>query len=56
MKFLGQEVDAEKLLKEIEFILNHCDSTLGITSDGKYIDADFGYVKEFFEDLLPLIK
>lgn len=52
MKFLGQEVNAEKLLKEIEFILTHSTTTEGKTSDGKCISTDFGYVQEFFDELL----
>lgn len=52
MKFLGKEVNAEKLLKEIEFVLTHSTTTEGKTSSGKYIITDFGYVEEFFDDLL----
>ena len=52
MKFLGQEVNAEKLLKEVEFVLTHSTTTAGKTSNDKCISTDFGYVQEFFNELL----
>lgn len=52
MKFLGHEINAEKLLKEVEFILTHSTTTEGKTSSGKRISTDFGYVEEFFDELL----
>jgi len=51
MKFLGKEVNAEKLLAEIEFVLEHSNTTTGKTSTGKTIITDFGYVEGFFNEL-----
>lgn len=52
MKFLDYEVDAEALLREIEFFLDNSGQTQGLLSNGVVIHADVGYVEEFFEDLL----
>ena len=52
MKFLGHVVDAEALLREIEFFLENSGQTQGLLSTGAVIHADVGYVEEFFEDLL----
>ena len=51
MKFLGKEVDAEKLLAEIEFVLKNSSTTKGKMSNGSIITTDFGYVEEFFNEL-----
>ena len=52
MKFLGQEVNAEKLLREVEFVLTHSTTVAGETSSGAHISTDFGYVQRFFDELL----
>lgn len=55
MKFLGKEVNAEKLLAEIEFVLKNSSTTTGNMSNGSIINTDFGYVEEFFDDLLSKV-
>lgn len=55
MRFLGKEVDAEKLLAEIEFVLKNSSTTTGSMSNGNTIRTDFGYVEEFFDDLLSKV-
>lgn len=52
MKFLGKEVNAEKLLAEIEFVLKNSSTSQGSTSNGNTISTDFGYVEDFFNELL----
>lgn len=52
MKFLGKEVNAEKLLAEIEFVLKNSSTTDGKMSNGNIIITDFGYVEDFFNGLL----
>ena len=52
MTFLGKEVNAEKLLAEIEFVLKSSSASKGSTSNGNTISTDFGYVEDFFNELL----
>ena len=52
MKFLGKEINAEKLLAEIEFVLKNSSTSRGSTSNGNTISTDFGYVEDFFNELL----
>ena len=52
MTFLGKEVNAEKLLAEIEFVLKNSSTSRGIISNGNTISTDFGYVEDFFNELL----
>ena len=52
MKFLGKEVNAEKLLAEIEFVLKNGSASKGSMSNGNAISTDFGYVEDFFNELL----
>ena len=52
MNFLGKEVNAEKLLAEIEFVLKNSSASQGSMSNGNAISADFGYVEDFFNELL----
>jgi DNA-binding phage protein len=52
MRFLGKEVNAEKLLAEIEFVLKNSSTTTGNMSNGSIIKTDFGYVEDFFAELL----
>ena len=52
MKFLGKEVNAEKLLAELEFVLKNSSASKGNMSNGNTISADFGYVEDFFNELL----
>ena len=52
MKFLGKEVNAEKLLIEIEFVLKNSSTSKSNMSNGNTISTDFGYVEEFFNELL----
>ena len=52
MKFLGKEVNAEKLLAEIEFVLKNSSALEGNMSNGNTISTDFGYVEDFFDELL----
>ena len=52
MKFLGKEVNAEKLLAEIEFVLKNSSASKGNMSNGDIISTDFGYVEDFFNELL----
>ena len=52
MNFLGKEVNAEKLLAEIEFVLKNSSTSQGSRSNGNTISADFGYVEDFFNELL----
>lgn len=52
MKFLGKEINAEKLLAEIEFVLKNSSTSRGSTSNGNTILTDFGYVEDFFNELL----
>lgn len=52
MKFLGKEVNAEKLLAEIEFVLKNSSASKGSLSNGNAISADFGYVEDFFDEVL----
>ena len=52
MKFLGKEVNAEKLLAETEFILKNSSASKGSMSNGNAVSADFGYVEDFFNELL----
>ena len=52
MKFLGKEIDAEKLLAEIEFVLKNSSASRGSASNGNTISTDFGYVEDFFNELL----
>ena len=52
MKFLGKEINAEKLLAEIEFVLKNSSTSRGSTSNGNTISTDFGYVEDFFSELL----
>ena len=52
MNFLGKEVNAEKLLAEIEFVLKNSSTSRGSTSNGNTISTDFGYVEDFFDELL----
>ena len=52
MNFLGKEVNAEKLLAEIEFVLKNSSTSKGSMSNGNAISTDFGYVKDFFNELL----
>ena len=52
MKFLGKEVNAEKLLAEIEFVLKNSSTSKGRLSNGNAISTDFGYVEDFFNELL----
>ena len=56
MKFLGYEVDAEALLKEVEFFLENSSQTGGLLSNGAHITTDVGYVEEFFDDLLQEVS
>ena len=52
MKFLGKEINAEKVLAEIEFVLKNSSTSQGIMSNGNTISTDFGYVEDFFNELL----
>lgn len=52
MKFLGKEVNAEKLLAEIEFVLKNSSVSKGNMSNGNTISTDFGYMEDFFNELL----
>ena len=52
MKFLGKEINAEKLLAEIEFVLKNSSTSKGSLSNGNAISTDFGYVEDFFNELL----
>ena len=52
MKFLGKEVNAEKLLTEIEFVLKNSSASKGSMSNGNVVSTDFGYVEDFFNELL----
>ena len=52
MKFLGKEVNAEKLLAEIEFVLKNSSTSKGSMSNVNAISTDFGYVEDFFDELL----
>ena len=52
MKFLGKEINAEKVLAEIEFVLKNSSASRGIMSNGNTISTDFGYVEDFFNELL----
>ena len=52
MRFLGKELNAEKLLAEIEFVLKNSSATRGNMSNGSIIRTDFGYVEDFFRELL----
>ena len=52
MNFLGKEVNAEKLLAEIEFVLKNSSASKGSMSNGNAISTDFGYVEDFFDELL----
>lgn len=52
MNFLGKEVNAEKLLAEIEFVLKNSSTSKGSMSNGNAISTDFGYVEDFFNELL----
>ena len=52
MNFLGKEVNAEKLLAEIEFVLKNSSTSRGSTSNGNTISTDFGYVEDFFNEVL----
>lgn len=52
MKFLGKEVNAEKLLIEIEFVLKNSSTSESNMSNGNTISTDFGYVEDFFNELL----
>lgn len=52
MKFLGKEVNAEKLLAEIEFVLKNSSASKGGMSNGNIVSTDFGYVEDFFNELL----
>ena len=52
MNFLGKEVNAEKLLAEIEFVLKNSLTSQGSMSNGNTISTDFGYVEDFFNELL----
>ena len=52
MKFLGKEVNAEKLLAEIEFVLKNSSTSKGSMSNGNTISTDFGCVEDFFNELL----
>lgn len=52
MTFLGKEVNAEKLLAEIEFVLKNSSASKGSMSNGNTISTDFGYVEDFFNELL----
>ena len=52
MKFLGKEVNAEKLLAEIEFVLKNSSASKGRMSNGHIVSTDFGYVEDFFNELL----
>lgn len=52
MKFLGKEVNPEKLLAEIELVLKNSSASEGNMSNGNTISTDFGYVEDFFDELL----
>ena len=52
MNFLGKEVNAEKLLAEIEFVLKNSSTSRGSMSNGNAVSADFGCVEDFFDELL----
>ena len=52
MKFLGKEINAEKVLAEIEFVLKNSSTSRGTMSNGNTISTDFGYVEDFFNELL----
>ena len=52
MNFLGKEVNAEKLLAEIEFVWKNSSTSKGSMSNGNAISTDFGYVEDFFNELL----
>ena len=52
MKFLGKEVNAEKVLSEIEFVWKNSSTSRGIRSNGNTVSTDFGYVEDFFRELL----
>ena len=52
MKFLGKEINAEKVLAEIEFVLKNSSASQGSMSNGNTISTDFGYVEDFFNELL----
>ena len=52
MKFLGKEINAEKLLTEIEFVLKNSSASKGSMSNGNIVSTDFGYVEDFFNELL----
>ena len=52
MNFLGKEVNAEKLLAEIEFVLKNSSASRGSMSNGNTVSTDFGYVEDFFDELL----
>ena len=52
MKFLGKEINAEKVLAEIEFVLKNSSTSRDTMSNGNTISTDFGYVEDFFNELL----
>ena len=52
MNFLGKELNAEKLLAEIEFVLKNSSTSRGSTSNGNIVSTDFGCVEDFFNELL----
>ena len=52
MNFVGKEINAEKLLAEIKFVLKNSSTSRGSTSNGNTISTDFGYVEDFFNELL----
>ena len=52
MNFLGKELNAEKLLAEIEFVLKNSSASRGSMSNGNTVSADFGCVEDFFNGLL----
>lgn len=55
MKFLGRVVEPKQLLQEIEHLIISSTQTKSTTTDGKVIYSDFGYVSDFFNQVLNSI-
>lgn len=55
MNFLGRVIEPNQLLQEIEHLITSSTQTKSTTTNGKVIYTDFGYVADFFNQVLNSI-
>lgn len=56
MNFLGRVIEPKQLLQEIEHLIISSSQTKSVTTNGKVIHTDFGYIADFFNQVLNSIE